>query len=672
MAVLALAALALGLAPRRPWGSADCAYGEATYEEAGEGLLHAVELGSQPLAYHMPLSSVATACLRGHSGPAGRRAWLTAVRAGPALLAGAAGVLAGSAAAGAAAAAVLAWGGADPPCHPQGLLCLFVLAVAGVLLCWARRPTLGRSWALAAAVGAALVLRSTLAFFPPLLAVWALHRGARRAALVVGLAPYLALVPWTAANLALHGRVVPLEMGQAGSNVVAGALGLVGTVEGDLDALAPDAPDAREGGAVLVWAGRKTLSHPRRTLDAVVARILFAVRLAPALWAAALIGFFSARRRPEARALGLLAGYLLGVHVLMAVQANYFIPFEAVLTLLATAPLWGRRYGLGRGAEFVLRLLSGTVVGVFIAAGAAAAAAASGLALRHAWLARSRPPDSAAALEAALAASPSDGVLRLARGRRRLSAGELGGAELDFGAAASAGVARARPLAAWAGALEGRATALAGLNGEGLSCSERALLKLFRAEFSGAEAGRAAAEALRLRAGCAFARGPDRGADRLLRGDAPALKLLLGDLAAARPRGRLLTAPPLLAGALQEPVADPGAWHALALGLQDLEDYGGSLSAYDRLLAAAPPTPGLLSDRGVALALAGRTGEAKAALGAALAADPGFAPAALTLGAMLEGEGNRGGAKTVYESALGSAKGGGLRGVLLKRLARLR
>lgn len=660
-AILVLAAAAWTLAPSRPWGSADCAYGEATYREAGESLLHAFEPGPRPAAYHLPLSSALTARLRGHASEDACAAWLTGARSvvpgGAALV----GTLAGGPAAGAAAGALAAWSQADPPCHPQAALTFFVVLAAGALVLWSRRPSARRAAAAAAAAGASLALRSTLAFLPPLVAAWSWRRGARRSALVLALAPWAFPAVWAACNLSLHGRAAPFEMGQASSNLVAGALGLVGTVEGDLDALAPDLPDGLDTSATAGWAAREALSHPRRTLDAVVFRLVFVFRTAPLLWAAASVGFLAARRRPEARALALLAAGFVGAHAVMAVQPNYFIPLTPVLAALSTAPLWARRARLGAGFDRAAGAAAAAVLAAGLGAGAGGAVWAMGLGVRHAWRAQGRPADSADALAAALAQDPDDAYLRLWRGGRSLRRGDLLGAAADFDASAEAGLGRARPLADWARLLAGGVAGFRDVRG--LSCAERALSGLFEAE-AAALAGRPdaaglARAALDARRSCALARSGGGGA---LFSDAAALRGLLAELAAVAPAGRRLASPRLL-GATLAP-ADATAWRALAIGLQDLGDADGALDAYARV---GPAAADVLADKAVALALSGRAAEAKALLEEGLRADPGLAAAALTLGALLEGEGDPDAARAVYRRAL-AAGGGRLRPELERRL----
>ncbi|TBR23992.1 hypothetical protein EPO15_04855, partial [bacterium] len=248
-------------------------------------------------------------------------------------------------------------------------------------------------------------------------------------------------------------------------------------------------------------------------------------------------------------------------------------------------------------------------------------------------------------------------------GRRRLVRGDLGGAAESFELAESRGLRRAAPLAAWARLLGGAPASFDDLRG--LSCSERALSWMFGAEAAARarrpEAADLAWAALDARRLCATARS---GGAAALFSDAAALRGLLGDLAGVRPGSERLLAPRLLGGTLAP--GDGTAWRALAIGLQDLGDADGALSAFGRV---GSPGADVLADKAVALALVGRTGEAKAMLAGALQADPGLAAAALTLGALLEGEGRADEARAVYEKAL-AAGGGRLSAELKRRLGR--
>lgn len=670
VAVVLLAAMAWLLAPSKPFGGDDCAFGEATYQEAGESLIHAFEPGPRPSAYHLPLAAGLSACLRGHSSEGARAAWRRAAGAVVPVSASLVGTLAGGPAAGLAAGALSAWAQPEPPCHPQAALAFFVALAAGALVLWSRRPSAARAASVAAAVGASLALRSTLAFLPPLAALWSWARGARRGALVLALAPWAFPAVWAACNNALHGRAAPFEMGQASSNLVVGALGFVGTVEGDVGELAPEAPDVLDTGATARWATREALAHPRRTLDAVVGRLVFAFRTSPLLWTAALMGLWAARRRPEARALALVVGGFTAAHAAMAVQENYFLPLAPLLAAVATAPLWARRARLGLALDGPAGVLAVGVLAVGIGIGVGGAAWAAGLGLRNVWLARDRAPGGAAALATARAENPDDPVVGFLVGRRDLveHSTPLVPAFL-FNQAARAGIDRARPLAGWSRLMVGEefwstlptsvTIPMDFTDTRGLTCAERALSGMFQAEAAALsrrpEAATLARAAVDVRRSCSGARSDAAPA---LSSEAAGLRALLAELAAVRPRYRLLLAPRLLSP------SDAPAWRALAIGLQDLGDSDGALEAYGHVGSGAAD---VLADKAVALALSGRTAEAKALLEEGLRADPGLASAALTLGALLEGEGKPEAARAVYERAL-AAGGGRLRPELERRL----
>ena len=184
---------------------------------------------------------------------------------------------------------------------------------------------------------------------------------------------------------------------------------------------------------------------------------------------------------------------------------------------------------------------------------------------------------------------------------------------------------------------------------------------MFRAEAAARErredAPGLARAALDSKRSCAEARS---GGGAALFSDAAAVRGLLAELSAVTPDGAELVSPRLL-GATLAP-GDGAAWRALAIGLQDLGDADGALEAFGRI---GEPSADILSDKAVALALAGRAAEAKALLEDALRADPSLGAAALTLGALLEGEGRPDAARAVYERAW--AAGGGRHRAELKR-----
>lgn len=310
--------------------------------EAGQTLLHGLPFDT--VSYRMPGSSLLAAWLSWYN-PLGWQAYAWFCDLAQALLlAGLAWQLRG--ALGAALALLLAnafWPQVQGD-YPQRLVCLLMLCVAGLLVWSARSPSPRCGLALGLACGACLLFRSTLAFFPPLLALLALKtlpssRRLRLSLLALLLVPYFFLLPWIFLNARVHNRFVPLELGQADLNVVTGALGLVQTAEGDITALLPK--DFKPSSSKLAWAAREALSHPKRTLRAFLLRLKFVFLLNPVLFILATAAFWLARGLPFLW-LGLLAGSHIAVHCLMSVQENYFLPLWPLLAALSAGLLPAR------------------------------------------------------------------------------------------------------------------------------------------------------------------------------------------------------------------------------------------------------------------------------------------------------------------------------------------
>lgn len=315
----------------------------------------------------------------------------------------------------------------------------FLILLAAAVLAWrARKPTWKRSLALGLALGASLLFRSPLAFFPPLLALFDWRFSPRRplgpawrTALLAYVLPYLFLVPWMKANWSLHHRLVPFENGEANCNVVTGALGLVQTIEGPWPVLVPDGAIgyASTPGQVLAWAAGEVVRHPGRYAAAYGRRLLLVAGWAgPLLCLAALGGVWLGRRRPEIQALALLLVYFVAIHCFMSIERTYAMPVWPLAALLMGAladrfapvlklPAGRFAYGLSRGA-----------VGFCLAA-------VLGLCL-YVELLVAAPIDPAAldraALEAQLARHPREAWLLFERGRRRFHAGDPDGAAADM------------------------------------------------------------------------------------------------------------------------------------------------------------------------------------------------------------------------------------------------
>jgi len=345
---LALAAAAVLFGPRlgRPPSASDRdLYGAPLYSDGGELLLHRLppSPGTDP-SYHMPSASVLSALLAHHAAPAALSAWRAWSTGSIPLLALALGALVGGWPCGLFAAALcvarnLAPAGVE---YVEGAYAAFFLLAVAALAWRARRPGPAADAAAGLATGASLLFRSPLAFLLPMLFLfeWARSRRARPAAALarpLGWAA-LALAPWWLMNARVHGAFVPFEHGEAVSNVVTGALGLVPPIEGSWRALAPGLTGSGLG-AALAWAAGEILRHPLRYAAACAARAAFALRLHPFLAAFAVFGAWRERRRPEVSAAAGAAAYFLGVHCLMSVRAPFFYPLWPLAAVLAAAPL---------------------------------------------------------------------------------------------------------------------------------------------------------------------------------------------------------------------------------------------------------------------------------------------------------------------------------------------
>ncbi|MDD5629216.1 MAG: hypothetical protein PHU21_09130, partial [Elusimicrobia bacterium] len=305
----------------------------------------------------------------------------------------------------------------------QQFYSLLVLLTAGLLIWRAQAPSAKTSLLLALALGVSLSCRSTMVFFPPLLVLYewlAQRRPLReywRQALILLVVPYLFLLPFIGMNWQLRKEFVPVEYGQCDGNIIPGALGIVGTPEGNFRALA-DRP--LQHSEVLGWAIREVLRHPLRYLAGYARRLALVFSWAPLLFILALFGLWRGRSRAEVLQLAFLALYFPALYCFMSIQAHYFKPLWYLLWLLAAYGLtsWVADGWKGE-AGWVSRLARGAVL--LILAGLLALSGHAGwVALTYAGRA---VPISAAALDAAIREHPRDSCLRYERGLLRLKEG---------------------------------------------------------------------------------------------------------------------------------------------------------------------------------------------------------------------------------------------------------
>lgn len=680
-AALALAGLAAALgvswrayARERPAlrGSLD-----AAHMELGESLRLASHPASVNPSYRLPWATVLEADALLRLTPRGVQAWAAFLWLLALGLAFALGRELGGTAAGCAAAGLWAPVLASLPRGPGHLkqfwLTLLGLLAATLLARRAKDPTPGASALAGAGFGLTLLTRGTYAFFPPLLALFDRRRPA---ALLAG-AALAFLLPWTLMNAAAKGRFIPLEDGSMNMNVVTGALGTVFCAHGDYAALMNEAPGAQGFGGPLGWAVKTVLRHPLRYLCGVGGRLSRALALQPFLFLLAAAALLARRRDPAARAAGLQAAYLLAVTCSMSIEDNYFEPLWPLLAALAAAPLAAfpdpaPRLGaaLARGVLALSLSLSGLTAARLFA-----------LEARYAFAVRSAPPESAAALEAALRREPGSPWLALADARRLLGAGRPSEAASRLAAApALAGLPRAELLLAFARAQAGDEAALARLEGAGRGApapfgdGQAETAALYRAV--ALEGRRRRPEALKAMGEAAerwaawqgfLTPGREAAADALtpaLKAAAPgrflvrldqvfegqpagletALELAARALADGEAWRRLFEAR-LARGEKEKAAAALWSWSSLARGLRARREVAfawdklgrpaEAAAAFSAALAAEGDDARTWSDLGVSLYLAGRRADSVAAFRKALALDPGFKPAADSLAVAL-------------------------------------
>lgn len=450
----------------------------ANYVDAGKALIHGLDAPGNQVSDRLPLSTVLAALLSGEAGGRPRRAISFVLVC---VLTAALGALTLSPACGMAALALLSLtvvrgAGGAMWTYPQDVYSLLV-ALAACLLVWrAQTPSLSRSVWFALSIGAGLMFRSPLAFFPPLLAAFewwspapdstaAPKKDRWKVLLVLCTVPYLFLIPNLWMNWILYARWIPFERGPSDNNIIAGAAGVVMTMGGDLGAILGKGRAFEEGGAIR-WAVEEVLRHPLRYAGSVISRFVFFFSLEPLLLLLALLSAWLGRKRREIQTLALLAGYFLAIHCLMTVNAGYFAPIWPLLSVLGAGGLslffdFSEKDKPSKRADFVRRLAA-RFSGALLAAALLLCAYAGAVAVSYGRRASLRSPDSGEALNEALSDSPEDPWLLERSGDRGLRTGDAAGAVRAYSAALSR-----RPLdaglrldLAWAMMLDGNSKAL--------------------------------------------------------------------------------------------------------------------------------------------------------------------------------------------------------------------
>ena len=735
LAPLAIAAglLAWGLAEVSPNLYRPGSLYEVDTIQAGEMLLHGFNFGMGSENYHLPLATVSGALIVNHSAPGSGGLWRKASAVAAFLLILVLGVELGSLRYGLLGAALLlassrllgvaglntAWHGYWG--HLQTFHTLLVLAAAGAAARHARAPGLGSASAAALALGAALLYRSTFVFFPPLLALHYFLRAQKdardwRQTALLGLAPYVFLLPWIAMNWSVHRSFIPLEHGEAAPIIVGGVLG---SIEKDWPRVPAEFGLANAGTAeVLVWAVPRVLAHPADYALGCLRRLARIALMSPVLLLLAALALYRHRRRPEFQAVGLLCAYLIVIHSFMSFLLEYFEPLWPLLAVLAGA-LPG-----ARPAPAAERRAAGAALNAFLAAILLLCLFVFGTLAAYA---RAVTRDDEAAVgrrvETALRRHPNEDELYFHRGMLLFRAGDAEAAARNFDAAAllRPDNDRLRRRSAWIGLSLGRpASFLSWLSGpEPRRDAEALLLKAYGLASLGrlAEARAATAEfrsltpvqvesgGLDLRidmrplVGALCVRVADLpdlasacfdNADFALRArDRDAVRRFLAAAGRARldaaARRRMAALHRELKGAPSDTILhldralraaragdgpaalkslaaarrlkpDAAEIHRMALLHQDLGDYGGAVILLEPLSRENPGDASALADLGLCRHLAGRSAEAMADLRAAIKLAPGSLAPYLTLGSIYADRKEYAEASAVYESA--PAQGG--------------
>jgi tetratricopeptide (TPR) repeat protein len=328
--------------------------------------------------------------------------------------------------AGVAAAALSFWVmRINSPLDLEQLLLAAGMLLTGALLAVPTESPRLRDLSAGGAIAASLLVRGVLAPLPALLPLCGLFFKRRakdmlgRAALLSAV-PLIAILAWGCVQRGANGRFAFLEWtgGRADSNLITGALGMTGTVEGDANALA----GAPRGGA-LSWAAGEAARHPLRFAAAVARRAGRAAGFSPLLFLLGLLGAARIARRESSAPVAVLAAYFLLFHCLMTVESRYFLPLWLLACPLAASCLGLIPAARGEPAR------SAPLAWLCFVPAAAGAACVLVLLLRFPWADRTER-----GLDRALLESPADADLLLMRGRLELKRGHADEARTAFDA----------------------------------------------------------------------------------------------------------------------------------------------------------------------------------------------------------------------------------------------
>lgn len=197
---------------------------------------------------------------------------------------------------------------------------------------------------------------------------------AGRAAVMVSI-PLLSLAAWVWLSDLVLGSPVLFEAGRSGYNLVSGALGAVGTIQGDYYALAGVPPGAN----LFLWAAGHIASDPLPYLKGIAGRAAYFFTTHPVLTLAAAAGGILAPQKKGSALAALFTSVFLVSLFLFSVEKRYFTPALFMMAVLAGGLAgWRRLPGKDGGAhDAILAGLAGAsfLWVVYINAAVAGAAA---------------------------------------------------------------------------------------------------------------------------------------------------------------------------------------------------------------------------------------------------------------------------------------------------------
>ena len=235
----------------------------------------------------------------------------------------------------------------------QDFYSFFLLSALSLLLLRRRENTFRINLMAGLSVGASMLVRSTLCFFPPILVFCeALYFGERSRAfilrsLVFLAASYALLVPWAVLKYSLTGEITLLDTKNASANIITSALGSIYALEGDIRPLAGLKPDD----SALYFYAREVVKDPFFYALTVARRLWHIFWYFPLLFGLFLAALLLKRDRSNLHVFSLPAYFIL-IYAMLSNAERYFFPMVYVLPPLIVGSLLpggGDKYPAGYG-----------------------------------------------------------------------------------------------------------------------------------------------------------------------------------------------------------------------------------------------------------------------------------------------------------------------------------